>query len=92
MTDKQKHFTVCALASFVLACWVPIYGALAGIVMGLGKEAWDAIAKRFKWLRLPPLVTGTGWDWLDLWASLQGTAFGFLVGVCCKLIYLGVVR
>jgi len=66
--DKAGHFCV-AFTLFVLAVWIipfPIYGFIAALAFGWGKEGYD-------WLK------NKRFDWYDLLASLAGASFACLL-------------
>lgn len=82
--DKIQHFLGGLLIAIVVGlpfsalgmAWV-LMGLLAATIAGVIKEALDYYRLKFR-------LGGTGWNWLDLGATVGG---GF-VGMVCVLIFL----
>jgi len=67
--DKFLHLLVC----LGLTLWPgPVYAIMAAVL----KEALDQFAKHNVRIRIPKILTGTGWSWLDILAD----AIGILIG------------
>ena len=71
--DWIAHALICGLTTYA-------FGWPVGLGIGIAKEVWDLAAKRWPCLRIPPLVTGTGWSWADILADVVG------VGLALSLI------
>ena len=71
MSDKLKHFAICFAATLIV-------GWRLGVSLALGKELWDEAARRWPRFRFW-IVTGTGFDILDLLAGLGGVGLALLV-------------
>ena len=80
-SDKIKHFTACALVSFITSIAEVILGAtfshaliagfIAGVAVGVGKEYGDKCAP------------GNRWDWMDIAADVLGSVLGAAIGLTC---------
>ena len=73
MTDKQKHFIAGAIVAMFARAWLGMgAGFMAALVVGAGKEVWDAL-------------TGGDVSYADMLATIAGgvlveVAFGAVEG------------
>ncbi len=71
--DKCTHFLACYAVTMTVGInSTPEIGALIGLAVGLGKEAYD---KR---------PGGSGWDWYDVVADVAGVIVGYVVLNCIR--------